>query len=122
MQAEKVYKKFLDTAKYYLKELDFYGKNQFKYKPAEKEWSLGQVYDHLINGTRAYHLKQIENCLAKREGSEKGSKKFKGKILFFLKGFPNLRVKGVPATTYNPSQPESPLKMKDELYRVLINL
>jgi hypothetical protein len=119
MQAEKVYKKFLDTAKYYLKELDFYGKNQFKYKPAEKEWSIGQVYDHLINGTNAYHLKQIENCLAKKGGSEKGSKKFKGRMLFLLKSFPNLRVKGVAATTYEPSQPESPVKMKDELYRFI---
>jgi hypothetical protein len=117
MQAEKVYKKFLDTAKYYLKELDFYGKNQFKYKPSEKEWSIGQVYDHLINGTHAYHLKQVANCLAKTGGSDKGDKKFKGKILFLLKGFPSIRIKGVAANEYHPSQPESTVIMKDQLYR-----
>jgi hypothetical protein len=119
MQAEKVYKKFLDTAKYYLKELDFYGKNQFKYKPTEQDWSIGQLYDHLINGTYAYHLKQIENCLQKEGGAEKGEKKFKGKMLFFLKSFPNMRIKGVPATAYTPTQPESPVKVKDELYRFI---
>jgi hypothetical protein len=119
MQAEKVYKKFLDTAKYYLKELDFYGKNQFKYKPTEKDWSIGQLYDHLINGTYEYHLKQIENCLQKEGGSENGKKKFKGKILFFLKSFPNMRITGVPATVYTPAQPESPMKAKDELYRFI---
>ncbi|HXA01208.1 MAG TPA: DUF1569 domain-containing protein, partial [Cytophagaceae bacterium] len=95
------------------------GKNQFKYKPTEKDWSLGQLYDHLINGTHAYHLKQIENCLQKKGGSEKGSKKLKGKILFFLKSFPNMRIKGIPTTLYTPAQPESPLKVKDELYRFI---
>jgi hypothetical protein len=119
MQAEKVYKQFLNTAKYYLKELDFYGKNQFKYHPTEKDWSIGQVYDHLINGTYDYHLKKIENCLQKKGGAEGGKKKFKGKILFLLKGFPNIRIKGVPATTYVPMQPKSPLKVKDELYRFI---
>jgi len=119
MQAEKVYKKFLDTAKYYLKELDFYGKNQFKYKSTENDWSIGQIYDHLISGTCAYHLKQIENCLQKKGGSEKGKKKFKGTILFFLKSFPNMRIKGVPATIYTPEQPESPVKVKDELYKFI---
>ncbi|MFL5728880.1 MAG: DinB family protein [Cytophagaceae bacterium] len=119
MQADKIYKKFLETAKYYLKELDFYGKNQFRYKPNEKDWSIGQLYDHLINGTYAYHFKQIENCLKKTGGSEKGDKKFKGRMLFFLKSFPSMRIKGVPSSVYTPGQPESPVKVKDELYRFI---
>ena len=119
MQAEKVYKKFLNTAKYYLKELDYYGKNQFKNKPSEKEWSIGQLYDHLINGTYAYHLKQIENCLHQKGGSETGEKKFKGKMLFFLKSFPNIRIKGISTALYEPEQPDSPVKVKDDLYKFI---
>jgi hypothetical protein len=117
MQAEKVYKKFLDLAKYYLKELDYYGKNQFKYKPSETEWSLGQLYDHLVSGTYAFHIKEIENCLSRKNGSEAGAKKFKGKVVFFLKRFPGIKFKGRP--DYTPVQPESPAKMKDEVYRFI---
>jgi hypothetical protein len=119
MQAEKIYKKFLELAKYYLKELDYYGKNQFRYKPSEAQWSLGQLYDHLINGTYAFHLKEIENCLDCKNGSEKGEKRFKGKLIFFLNGFPKIKIKGLPASEYSPSQPESPAKMKDEVYRFI---
>jgi hypothetical protein len=119
MQAEKVYKKFLELAKYYLKELDYYGKNQFKYKPSDGAWSLGQLYDHLINGTYAFHLKEIENCLAHKHGRDGGPKRFKGKLIFFLNGFPKMKIKGISASKYTPAQPESPVKMKDEVYRFI---
>jgi hypothetical protein len=119
MEAEKAYKKFLELAKYYMKELDFYGKNQFKYKLSDNQWSLGQLYDHLINGTYSFHLKEIENCLNKKNGKEGGNKKFKGKLIFFLNGFPKIKIKGLPSEKYTPTQPESPVKMKDELYRFI---
>lgn len=117
-QAEKIYKSFLDTAKWWIKELDFYGHYQFKQKTPESDWTIGQVYDHLINGTYTYQLQQIRNCLVKINGAPVGKKKMKGKFLFFLGRFPNVKVKGVNQD-YIPNQPESPAKMKDDFYRFI---
>ncbi len=116
-QGDRTYKKFLETAKYWLKELDFYGSNQFKKVTANSAWTIGQVYDHLINGTRAYHMREIRKCLEKTGGSEEGKKLFKGHIVFFLGKFPSIKIAGVDPNGYVPSQPESPDKMKDEFFK-----
>ncbi len=118
-EAELVYKKFLATGKYWLKELDFYGEKQFKKKNSEKEWSIGQVYDHLLNGTYAFQLREIKNCLNHTNGAEGGKKKIKGSLLYMLNGFPPLKIKGIDATGYEPAQPESPAKVKDEFFRFI---
>jgi len=118
-EAELVYKKFLVTAKYWLKELDFYGENQFKKKNSEKEWSIGQVYDHLLNGTYAFQLREIKNCLEQTNGSKEGGKNIKGYLLYLFNGFPPLKIKGMDATGNMPDQPESPAKAKDEFFRFI---
>ncbi len=119
-EAESVYKKFLATAKYWLKELDYYGEKQFKKKNSEKEWSIGQVYDHLLQGTYAFHLREINNCLEQKQGGKEGGKKIKGTLLYMLKGFPPIKLKGIDATGgYEPAQPESPTKAKDDFFRFI---
>ncbi|MFN3405681.1 MAG: DinB family protein [Cytophagaceae bacterium] len=117
--AEKIYKKFLDTAKYLLKELDYYGPNQFKKVPENHGWSIGQVYDHLVNGTRDYYFKEIKNCLDRKNGDEKGDKRFKGTLVFVYGSFPPVKIKGINIYGYEPSQPESTAKMKDEIYKFI---
>ena len=119
-EAEIVYKKFLTTAKYWLKELDYYGEKQFKKKNSEKEWSIGQVYDHLLNGTYAFHIREIKNCLEHKQGGTEGGKKIKGVLLYMLKGFPPMKIKGLDTTGgYVPAQPESPAKTKDDFFRFI---
>lgn len=119
MEGEKIYRAFLETGKIWIKELDFYGDHQFKQSTEDSAWSIGQVYDHLVNGTYAYHFKHIEQCIASN-GENKGLKKnLKGKLLFFFGSFPNLKIKGVPPEKYVPGQPESPSKMKDDFYRFI---
>ena len=118
-EAELIYKKFLVTAKYWLKELDFYGENQFKKKNTEKEWSIGQVYDHLLNGTYDFQLQEIEKCLEQTNGSKQGGKKIAGYLLFLFNGFPPLKLKGIDSTSSAPAQPDSPAKVKDEFFRFI---
>ncbi|HEY8402848.1 MAG TPA: DinB family protein [Cytophagaceae bacterium] len=118
-QGEKIYKEFLPTAKYWLKELDYYGESQFKKITPASAWSIGQVYDHLINGTYSFHFKEIRNCLERKNGQPTGDKKLKGKLLFLWKSFPRVKIIGVNDTDYQPGQPDSPIKMKDELYRFI---
>jgi hypothetical protein len=118
MQAEKIYKSFVEKAKYYLKELDFYGTFQFAQHPIERKWSIGQLYDLLIHGTTAFHLSQIKNCLEKINGEEGGKKTFKGRLVFQFHTFP-FKVNWFTPEIYEPKQPESPTKIKDDLYKFL---
>lgn len=116
MQAEEIYKSFVEKAKYYLKELDYYGKYQFSTHPIEGKWSMGELYDHLIHGTTKYHLEEVRNCLEKKNGQEGGKMTWKGKVVFKLKFFP-FKVIGLNNASYKPDQPESPFRMKDDVYR-----
>ncbi len=44
-------KKFEELATYYIEELERYSIEQFRTKPSSEEWSLGQMYSHLIAST-----------------------------------------------------------------------
>lgn len=117
-EGEKIYRKFLEIAKRWLKDLDHYGEHQFRKKPDENSWSVGQLYDHLIHGTYNFHLQEIRNCLEKRNGAESGKKKFKGQILFTLGSFPPVKIKGIGGNN-EPAQPEKPELVKDEFFRFI---
>jgi hypothetical protein len=118
MKAEKAYNKFLKTAKYLLKELDYYGENQFKQKITEDHWTIGQWYDYLINITPNYYISQVYDCLNHTNGKIGGGKNAKGKFIFWYKRFPAIFKYAEPCD-YSPVQPESPVKMKDSFYKFL---
>jgi hypothetical protein len=118
-EAEKIYKAFLITAKYWISELDYYGPNQFKEKINDSEWTIGQLYNHLIYNTYNFHLRQIEHCLLHVHGAEKGKKNIRGRFLFFLKRFPFWKIKGERGLETIPDQPENPVKAKDEFYKFM---
>ena len=54
-------KKFEELATYYIDELERYSIEQFRMKPSHEEWSLGQMYNHLISATRM-QLDAIAKC------------------------------------------------------------
>src|SRR3954451_6039191 len=118
MKAENVYSKFLPTAKYLLKELDYYGVNQFKTQVPKQEWTIGKFYDYLLNSTLNFYLPQINACLKGQGGSLEGKKKAKGKFIFWYGRVPAI-VNYKDVCDYIPAQPESPAKAKDNLYRFI---
>ncbi len=54
-------KKFEELATYYMEELEKYSIEQFRIKPSAEEWSLGQMYNHLITSTYM-QLDAITKC------------------------------------------------------------
>lgn len=118
MEADKVYKEFVELAKFYLLELDYYGRYQFTLHPVADKWSMGQLYDALIHGISSYHLKNINDCLDGVNGEAAGKKNFSGKLALNFKKYP-FKVKGKDFLDYTPKQPESPDKIKDDLYKFL---
>ncbi len=96
---------FEKTSGIWLASLNKYSEEQFARKPDANSWSIGQVYNHLVAGTRLYHLQQIAQCLEGRQIEQNEKMKFPGKIIFFLGSFPPTRVKVPPSETYTPKQP-----------------
>jgi len=119
MKAGKVYNDFLGNAKYWLKELEYYGKNQFKQKVEGEVWTIGELYDFLMNGSYELHFEAIRNCLKKTNGEVKGKKTFIGSIVFSMGSYLPVRIKSAEYSPYQPQQLENPEKTKDMLYRFI---
>lgn len=120
MSAEKLYQQqFLPTAKYLLKELEYYGENQFKRKTEASTWTIGQFYHHLIQGTTDYHLSAIQECLSSTKENNKRGKTFLGFYVFLLNSFPPFVKLKRSGGDYQPTQIESVLKAKDMMFGFL---
>jgi hypothetical protein len=118
VSAEKIYQnKFLPIAKYLLKELEYYGENQFKRKTEASDWTIGQLYHHQIQGSYDYHFKAIRDCLAQKNGDLKGSKTIFGFFVFLFNSYPPVKFKGVKG--YVPAQIENTAKAKDMMFGYL---
>jgi hypothetical protein len=103
---ENVFNRYVHLAGLWESELEKYSDEQFASKPSPESWSIGQVYGHLVFGALNYHVKQIEHCLLS-DANQKEKKTFPGKLMFFIKSFPPVRIKVPPSPTYTPQQPES---------------
>lgn len=63
MNTTETLQRFEETAQHYLLELDSFSLEQLQYTPQEDQWSLGQMYLHLVNSALYMHLKNIDVCL-----------------------------------------------------------
>ncbi|WP_419875855.1 DinB family protein [Candidatus Pristimantibacillus sp. PTI5] len=105
--------KFEEIANRYLLELECFSMEQLKCKPSDDEWSLGQMYQHLINSALYMHLRNLEQCLTQREdpAASAAEKTKEGAAIFDQGGFPPIRIQVPPSPQYTPQQPDS----KDQL-------
>lgn len=100
---------FEKTANHYLMELDTFSMEQLLRQPAEGEWSLGQMVQHLIQSALYMQLRNIDQCLA-GNGQAAGKEVEMtpdGKAVFAEGSFPPVRVHVPPSPQYTPVQPES---------------
>jgi hypothetical protein len=104
---QSILSQFEKTAEIWLTSLSQYSEEQFAKKPDANSWSIGQVYSHLVNGTRRYQLQQVVQCLETRPTAGNLQKKLPGKLVFLLRSFPPMRVKVPPSETYTPKQPQN---------------
>jgi len=116
--AQSILFQFEKTSGIWLASKNKYSEEQFAGKPDANSWSIGQVYNHLVAGTRLYHLQQIAQCLDGRQVERNGKMKFPGKVVFFLGSIPPMRIKVPPSETYTPKQPPNIDLMKTGLVKL----
>ncbi|OBZ10267.1 DinB family protein [Bacillus sp. FJAT-26390] len=110
MNATEALRRFEENVSEYLHELEGFSMEQLKHQPSEDEWSLGQMYQHLINSALYMQLPNIERItMAEMEDAipSTGEKTKEGKAIFELGSFPPIRIQVPPSPQYTPKQPES---------------
>jgi hypothetical protein len=120
--SQSILAQFEKTAEIWLTSLNQYSDEQFAKKPDENSWSIGQVYSHLVNGTRRYQLQQIAQCLEGKQTTSNLKKKLPGKMSYFWGSFPPIRIKVPPSETYTPKQPQNIEAMRiglEELIKIM---
>jgi hypothetical protein len=62
MNTRQILERFEQTAAYYAEQLDRYDMEQLLRKPSAEEWSLGQMYVHLIQSALHMQLRNVALC------------------------------------------------------------
>ncbi|MFS0554939.1 DinB family protein [Brevibacillus sp. 179-C9.3 HS] len=124
MNTVEILNKFEDVTNHYLHELEGFSMEQLLQKPSEDEWSIGQMYLHLIQSARYMQLGSVEKC---RQGgpavAEAGSCKTEiGQAIFAQGSLPPVRVKVPASPAYTPAQPDSKEQLRDGLNGVLAQM
>ncbi|MGO4910936.1 DinB family protein [Leeuwenhoekiella sp. W20_SRS_FM14] len=109
-------KNFNDTIDVWIKELSRFNIEQLKIKPDERSWSLGQLYEHLIEETNWYNG-QIEMTLGNEKNIDKETSDA-AKSLLKRGSFKNKRFRGDPLISEKVKQPTETAKLKSELERL----
>jgi hypothetical protein len=84
-------------------------------KPSMTSWSIGQLYNHIIDETKFY-MGRIRICTSSNRNSNR-EMSLEGKVMFRNNAFPDERLKGAPSNSRIP-QPNS----KEELIKQFIDL
>lgn len=117
MNTKETLRKFEETVSGYIQELDGSSLEQLLWKPAEDEWSLGQMYMHLIRSAQFMQLRNAALCLEPGDSPEvsRAGKTKIGEDLFKTGSFPPDRIRVPASPQYTPPQPDSKEQLVDGL-------
>lgn len=121
MNTSETLQQFKGTVNHYLQELNNITMEELSYQPSENDWSLGQMYMHLINSALYMQLQNIDHCMMRREAApEEAQGKTKDGIAVFERGsFPPIRIQVPASPAYTPKQPESKEQIIQGLHQVV---
>lgn len=121
MNATEALLRFEQSVHGYLHELEGFSMEQLKHQPSESDWSLGQMYQHLINSALYMQLPNIERCMTEIDDSipSTGVKTKEGEAIFEQGSFPPIRIQVPPSPQYTPKQPESKEELIQGLHAVI---
>ncbi|WP_339166812.1 DinB family protein [Paenibacillus sp. FSL R5-0341] len=116
-----VLKSLETTVERYLAELNKLDMDSLLEKQSEEEWSIGQMYVHLIQSALFLHLHNVEKCLSSGDSTLNSDeeKTELGRQVFKLGQFPPIPVKVPASPQYTPQPPESKDSLIDGLHMVV---
>lgn len=122
MNTKQILEQFETTAGIYLQELKQYSLEQLTRKPAEDEWSLGQMYMHLVGAALFMQLRNAEACREQETAAPSSGKTDAGMEIFALGSFPPVRIRVPDSPQYTPQQPASLEQIEQGLHAVIARM
>ncbi|MBJ8053861.1 DinB family protein [Bacillus cereus] len=117
MNSTTTLEKFESLATYYIEELEQYSLEQFIMKPSTEEWSLGQMYNHLLSATYM-QLDAIAKC--KTETPSVANKKTDmGEKVYEMGAFPPIQIKIPNHSGYTPENPSCKEEMQERFLKLI---
>lgn len=110
---------FNQTIDFWIEELNRFEYHDLIIKPDSKTWSIGQLYEHLIEDSQWY-LEQAEKTLGNQEHAYKPTSE-QAKVLFGRGSFENIRIVGDPNSSENVKQPISHYQLKADMEKLKEN-
>ncbi|WP_336775910.1 DinB family protein [Paenibacillus sp. MMO-58] len=112
---------FEKSVERYVDELNRISLEQLLAKPSEEDWSIGQMYVHLIRSAQYMHLRNVDQCIAGSEAVLVGTgvKTENGKAAFELGSFPPIRIRVPASPQYTPQQPDNKEQLIEGLQDVV---
>lgn len=101
----------VDVIEFYKNELKHYSMDQLRFISEPGVWSLGQMYNHVIDDTHFY-LDQLEKCASANEMRQ--GKTEAGEELFDARSFPPIKIKG-PGMPSNPENVDDLIRRLDQV-------
>src|SRR5688572_19124950 len=106
---------FNKTIDVWIDHLESFDIDQLRIQPAHGQWSLGQVYIHLIENSW-YFLKQARRCTTSDRNSEKVAASH-GRSMLINNSFPDEPIEG-PESNARTAQPESTAQLLSDLVKL----
>lgn len=119
MNTKDTLRTFEKVAGYYITELDNYSSEKFRSKPSEEEWSLSQLYNHLITAAFHMQMKAIEDCELGRCSVLDGEKTEVGAAVFAAGAFPPIQIKVPAKPGYTPDYSTDKQEIKERMLQVI---
>jgi hypothetical protein len=123
MEVKVLHNALIKTLDVWITSLEQYDVNDLQIKPSMSQWSVGQLYMHLLDETR-FFVSQIEICLSNTDNMHEEMTPG-GKAIFENNSFPDEKIKGDPVASQCMPQAESKtelLKSFSELKAKLLDL
>jgi hypothetical protein len=114
--------RFEITANFYLNEIPKYSLEQMTRKPSEDEWSLGQMYVHLVGSALFMQLRNVELCRDQETTPDSSERPEAVKAMFAAGSFPPERIRVPASPQYTPKQPDSLQEMEQGLRAVIARM
>lgn len=122
MDTKKVLQQFEQEVDQYIQALEPYSIEQLTLQPEAEQWSLGQMYNHLIQSAQQMHLANIDTCIKRQQAEEEitevNYKTYAGEAILELGNFPPIRVQVPASPFYTPTQPSTKAELLEGLEQV----
>jgi DinB superfamily len=121
MNMNEILKRTAEHTVLYLEQIERLDMEQLMRKENEEDWSLGQMYIHLVHSALYMQLRNAEACiLAENENTVVNAEKSEaGKAVFAQGAIPPIRIKVPASPQYTPPQPESKEQIVGGFHTVL---